>query len=451
MLPALLACLVIGPAGDITYHQHVLPILRKNCMGCHGGDSPRSDLSLETLDGLKQGGKKGPPLVPGKPGESLLFILASREKKPAMPPKKEDALTADEIEVLRLWIEGGAKPGEPVAAAETSPYSGPLEPPVYPRPPVVPALAYSADGSRLYVAGYREVLVHEAEPEAPGSQDPAVPLSRLLGEAERINALAVSPDGKRLAAAGGSPALFGELQLWSTLDGKLERFVRIGRDTLFAAAFSPDSKRIAVGGTDRAIHLIEVETGKELYASEVHSDWIFGLAFTPDGSRIASGGRDKTVKLSGAADGKFVSTLGSFNEPITSVQARPGTAFVLGSGEGRSSTLFDAKELKEVRKYEGQPGAVLATAFSADGKLFAAGGSGDEVRVLAAEDGARKATFRGHKEWIYAVAFRPDGERLATAGYEGVVRIYGLKDEKERRSFIPICVSSVPSGKAGGN
>lgn len=416
-----------------TFYQHVFPILKKSCVGCHGGERPKGSLSMESFEMLRAGGKKGPPLVPGKAQESLLYLLVSGGKKPQMPPKRADALSAAEIETLRVWIEAGAPPGEPLPA----PYGRALEPPVYPRPPVVTALAYSRDGNLLFVAGYREILAHLAEP-ADG-QDSLQ--KRLVGEAERLSALAVSPDGKLLAAAGGAPAQFGEVQIWEIESWKLLRFFRSGRDTFFSIAFSPDGKRIAFGGADRAVHLLDVETGSELYAVEAHADWIFSLTFSADGSRIISGGRDKTLKVCDAGTGKFLSTLRTFNDPVLSVAAQPETPFVLASGEGKAPVLFDSKELKEARQFEAAPGAILASAFSRDGKLFAVAGAWGDLRVHQTADGARRSTLQGHAEWTYALTFRPDGGRLAAGGYEGTVRIYELKEGKLAREFVPVPVS----------
>ena len=423
-----------GAASPPTYYRDIQPLLERNCAGCHGGDRPKGRLSLETLEGLRTGGKKGDPLVPGKPSESLLYLLASRERKPFMPPKEEDALEKADLEVMRAWIEAGAAEGEP--PPESLPYATPPRPPVYPRPPPIAALCYSNDGKRLFVGAYREVIVIEPEPDGPAPGP-----GRLVGEAERIHALALSPGEKLLAAAGGSPGLFGELQLWDPATGTMERYVRLGKDTLFAASFSPDGSRIALGGTDRSIHLLETATGKEVYSSEIHSDWILGLAFTADGSRIVSGGRDRTLKVSGAKDGKLIETLAAWNNPIHTVAARPGSSMVLAAGEGKTPAFFDAEALKEALKLEGQPGAVLASAFSADGKLLAVAGGSGEGRIYGADDGSRKAVFRGQTGWVYALAFRPDGERIAVAGYEGTVRIHETREGKEVRSFVPVPIA----------
>ena len=420
-----------------TYYGHVASIVKERCLGCHGGEKPKGRLSMESLDDLLEGGRKGKPLVAGDLEESLLFKLITGAKKPVMPPKKQGPLADEEIAVFRAWILAGLKPGE--KKEEVAPYSQPLEPPTYTRAPVVTALAYDKDGEYLYVAGYREILVHEAE---PGDNAVNYPAARLLGEAESLYTLQLSPDGKLLAAAGGSPARCGELQLWDTGARRLARFVRLGSDTLYAAAFSSDGSRLAVAGTDRAVHVLDVKTGETVYSSEIHSDWIFGVAFSGDGSRLASAGRDRTIKVSAAADGKFLKNLATIEGPVMRVVHRPGSQQFLIGAQSRDAILYDAKEMKEVRKLERQPGAVLAAAITSDGELLAVGGDAPEVRVYEAASGKRKWALKGHKDWIYALAFRPDGKRLAISGYEGIVRIYDMGEGREIRSFL-----SVPIGR----
>src|SRR5437879_2482256 len=79
-------------------------------------------------------------------------------------------------------------------------------PRVYARPPVATSLDSSADGSLLAVSGYHEVLLYKA--------DGSAVVGRLVGMSEQIQSLKFSPDGTLLAACGGSPGRFGEVQVW---------------------------------------------------------------------------------------------------------------------------------------------------------------------------------------------------------------------------------------------
>ncbi len=93
--------------------------------------------------------------------------------------------------------------------------------------------------SMIAVAGYHEVLVHKAD----GSGIAA----RLVGLAERIQKVAWSPDGKKIAVTGGSPARMGEMQVWDVEEKKLELSKSLTFDTIYGASWSPDGKQIAFG------------------------------------------------------------------------------------------------------------------------------------------------------------------------------------------------------------
>ena len=162
-------------------------------------------------------------------------------------------------------------------------------------------MAYSPDGSQLAVSGYREVLLHHA--------DGTGLVARLLGVSDRVQSIVFSPDGKLLAAVGGTPARFGEVQIWDAASHELKRSITVSSDTLFGASFSPDGSRLAVGCADNTIRVLAVDTGKELLKLAHHDNWVFGTAFSLDGKRLVSVGRDRAVKLTETATGAFLENL----------------------------------------------------------------------------------------------------------------------------------------------
>ena len=96
----------------VSYSQEIADILDAKCVGCHSGALSESKLNLEDVPGMLKGGKKGSAIVAGKADESLLFKLALRTGSPVMPPKdKKDQspLTPDELGLLKLWIDAGAR------------------------------------------------------------------------------------------------------------------------------------------------------------------------------------------------------------------------------------------------------------------------------------------------------------------------------------------------------
>ena len=96
---------VVPSAEKATFHAHLVPVLKRRCLGCHGGDRPKGKFSVESLELFLAGGrKKGATVVKRKPDESVVFQMISGTLKPMMPPKKADPLS--DAESLCLNADG---------------------------------------------------------------------------------------------------------------------------------------------------------------------------------------------------------------------------------------------------------------------------------------------------------------------------------------------------------
>src|SRR5438128_1488387 len=93
----------------VAYEKEIEPILVNKCLFCHSGPVKEGRLDLSTYESLMKGGKRGRAIVPGKSAESLIAKLAGRTQKPTMPPKNEEPLTPQELAIIKLWIDQGAK------------------------------------------------------------------------------------------------------------------------------------------------------------------------------------------------------------------------------------------------------------------------------------------------------------------------------------------------------
>ena len=108
-----LLCQILLAAGlaaaaetDDFFETKVRPVLAKNCYPCHT-DSHMGGLRLDSAEAVRKGGNSGPPIVAGKPDESLLIQAIRRtHERIKMPPS--DKLPDDEIAAIAKWVESGA-------------------------------------------------------------------------------------------------------------------------------------------------------------------------------------------------------------------------------------------------------------------------------------------------------------------------------------------------------
>jgi mono/diheme cytochrome c family protein len=93
-------------AEDASFRDKVAPILERRCIRCHGGSSPKGNLSLTTAAAMLKGGDTGAAVVPGEPAESLILDMIAGD--PPEMPQKDKPLSQQEVADIRRWIEQGA-------------------------------------------------------------------------------------------------------------------------------------------------------------------------------------------------------------------------------------------------------------------------------------------------------------------------------------------------------
>jgi hypothetical protein len=100
---------------DLTYASDIKPILEKSCVKCHGVEKPKGKLQLNSMQGILKGGEDGKVVEPGNGAGSMLVHNIAHVGDPDdyMPPPHNKAgigpLTAEEIGLIRAWIDQGAK------------------------------------------------------------------------------------------------------------------------------------------------------------------------------------------------------------------------------------------------------------------------------------------------------------------------------------------------------
>jgi len=95
----------------LTYAKDIHGLFEQNCTKCHGAAKQKARVRLDSLEATLKGGEHGKVIVPGHSAHSpLVFCVARLRDDTAMPPKKEGkTLSAEQIGLIRAWIDQGAK------------------------------------------------------------------------------------------------------------------------------------------------------------------------------------------------------------------------------------------------------------------------------------------------------------------------------------------------------
>jgi hypothetical protein len=408
-----------------SYARQVRPFLARYCLECHNAATRKGELNLESVEGLRQGGKSGPVLLPGKPEESRFVLLPEGKAKPAMPPRKARQPQPGEAAVLRAWVAAGAKDDTaPVRTALPE-----IQPRAHREPPIT-ALAYRPDGGQLAVGRHHEVLL----------LDPTGEVVRKLAEQSgRVTALTFSPDGQRLAVATGSPGVGGEIRLYDAA-ARLHSLLAGHKDIVLDLKFSPDGRLLATTGYDRLIKLWDVATSKELRTLRDHSDAVYSLAFSPDGRLLASGAADRAVKVWDVASGRRLYTLGEPTDWVYAVTWSPDGQHLAATGVDKSIRVWkvsaEAGHLQQSVFAHEAP--VTRLRYAADGRtLYSVG----EDRILKAWDTGRmteRRVYPAQADAVLSMAVRPDRKQIALGRYDGTVLVIEEATGKIVAQPVPI-------------
>lgn len=424
----------LASAAEISFVREVAPILVDQCLECHRSGKSKGSYRVDTFELLqKPGDSEARPVLPGDPGRSeLLRLIVSGDADERMP-SKGDPLSDRQQSVIRKWIAEGArfdgKDARAPLATLIPEKPRPRAPARYPRPLPVTALAVSGDGRAVAVSGHHEVTLWDGRTGRLAG--------RIGGMPEKVNALRWVGSSDLLAIAGGTPARSGEVWLVAVdKRAPVKRLVATG-DSVLALAASPDGSRLAAAGADNHIRLFAMPEGRLLWDVEPHADWVTALAFSPDGKHLASGSRDRTARLFDPASGAIEATHTGHEAAVTSILfTRDGGEVLSGDASGqirRWGLGGDAKKDSTLRPSRQD---VTGMAFLDD--EFAAATAGGLIVTMDVKTRKVKESLVRHQDRLNVldVVPSPAGPLVVSGSHDGELRIHDMRQKKEILKFI---------------
>jgi WD40 repeat protein/tRNA A-37 threonylcarbamoyl transferase component Bud32 len=296
------------------------------------------------------------------------------------------------------------------------------------------AVAFSPDGSRMVAAGADGVV-------KVWDRQSLQEVLTLRDHTAAVTAVAFSADGRRLA--GGSAD--GSLCIWNIVDGTVEATWRCHTGEITGLAFDPTGRRLAsTGRGDSAWGELKVwdTTSGEVCAAQTWRDLLASVTFSPDGRCLVTAGHDGKVIAWDAATLKDISTLDGQNARMIPARQRDagGTSLAfsadgqwIGAGSSQGVVRVWGKstpgEKRSAQMFLTPTQAeVCGVAFSGrDGRILAAACADNTIRAWFTKTGKPAFTLRGHRGTVTSVACSPDGAYLLSGSRDRTVKLWDIR------------------------
>jgi len=460
-----------------SFINDVAPLLKENCFACHDSKKRKGKLDMTTYESLRKGGDKDDPITPGKPEESLMYQFVSSTGSSRMPPKDSgDGLPKEKIAVIGQWIKEGAKldagldPKGDLLRELRIRWQPPTPPARYQYPVTITALTFTPDNKKIIVGGFHELTIWDF------TQSQVKLEKRIYTRAERAYAMVFLSDGM-LAVAGGRPGQEGDVRVYNLnagnakiengvamVDGVHDAAVMLKEltevdDSVLCLAVSADGKKLAAGACDRLVRVWDLSPGyvnaKLEQTIENHADWVFSVAFAPDGKHLLTASRDKTAKVWDLATKESVMTFPEHQNTVYGVAVKSDGKLGYSVGEDNQLRTWNAQgDGKQVRVSGGHTKPVFKVARHPTQPLLVTCSADQTVRIWNLDSGAAVRTLSGHTDWVYTIALSPDGNLIASGSWNGEVKVWKVADGALVKAFnaspgLTQVAASAPPNPAG--
>ena len=261
------------------------------------------------------------------------------------------------------------------------------------------------------------------------------------GDPGKIYALALSRDGRFLAAAGRGLSAEGEaIRLYDFQSGTLIGLLKGHQEAILSLDFSPDGDRLVSGSTDDTAIIWDVRAKAPLFHLSGHQGDVNAARFTSDGSGVVTASDDDTLKLWRASDGTLVKTLTGHTDKVVALAVSLRDGSVASGALDGTIRLWDLRAGTSVKQIN-QGTEVMSLAFTPDGTRLVSGvgRAPYDCHVWDIASGEEVAAYGGHDNIVLATAVAPDNVTAVTAGGDNnEIHFWNLRDGKQIRVLAGI-------------
>ncbi|MGY8709444.1 c-type cytochrome [Bradyrhizobium sp. 18BD] len=271
------------------------------------------------------------------------------------------------------------------------------------------ALAVSPDGDSLLSGSFDTAAIRWSL-----KSDAATEVLRY--HADAVNAVAFLKDGRMVTAGADA-----RIAVWTAGQQQPDLVLEGHSGPIVALAVSPDGSKLASASWDHSVRLWSLADGAAR-VFEGHRQNVNGVAFAPDGMSLVSVGYDLALRIWHLRDGQpEVVTLPA---PLNAVTVAPDGEIVAGGSDGKLRMLtMDGKLSGEIAAGS-KP--IVALALSDDGALIAAAGIDGTVTIVERKSRSVLRTLVVPGSPVWSLAFLHDAATLVTGAADGKIRRWNV-------------------------
>ncbi|MEH1923091.1 NB-ARC domain-containing protein [Nostoc sp.] len=257
------------------------------------------------------------------------------------------------------------------------------------------------------------------------------------GRTDFVNSVGFSSNGEIIASGSQHT-----IALWDVTTGECIQAFYDYQDWLNCAALSPNGQILACGNIGNVNSIIRLWQVNQLSNfSQVpdkilqgHTDSIWSIDFSPDSKILASGSSDRTVKLWDCQTGQCLFTFVGHTGAVLSVAFSPNERTIASCSGHSTIKLWDIESKECYQNIKEPAGYIIA--FSPNGHLLASANTMGIVKLWDIKTGECCTTFGRHGQAVISIAFSADGETLASGSKDGTVRLWNMKNGECIKTFL---------------
>lgn len=253
----------------------------------------------------------------------------------------------------------------------------------------------------------------------------------LEGHEGEVTALAIDRAGDLLATGGTDRAIY----LWDLATGKrlhcfMGRSFWSGtghRDRITALTFSPQGRFLISTSDDGTIKEWDLKTLR-LVRTLSDQGWGFSaLALSQDGYILVSGDREGRIQLWDLETGQVISSLIKQQNVISGLAISPNQQTLISSSLDQTVCLWDFQTDALLKTFQAHPDRITAMALAPNGRTLVSGSADRTIKLWDAMSGAQIKVIAAHRDVVTSLAIHPKELLFASSSEDNTVKVWDIQ------------------------